>query len=240
MERVLVDEGDGLLVRANGQSSNHDVIEDDRLLRALESARLSPSVRKVSIAIAALLNRTDNPQGVDRELSSRAGRLRMPSPSLAMRIRRPTVAISTCLLLIACLGAARPDRRIVDRVTIGDVGSEQDHAYGGVEVSSGVSEGRVFRETRGWLRYGLAIFDDTEVTVAFTFLGAQAPRTFDFIIDNQVVSTYTFRSGSTTTVELRVPLALTKGKTNILVTLRATSGPTPALLGLRSVQDHNE
>jgi hypothetical protein len=37
-----------------------------------------------------------------------------------------------------------------------------------------------------------------------------------------------------------VPLELTKGHTNILVMLRATNGPTPALLELRSIQDHNE
>lgn len=153
------------------------------------------------------------------------------------------IALSQRWLLVVCLGAAlaaRPDRRVVDRITIGDVRSEEDHAYAGADVTSGVSGGRAFREARGWIRYALTVFDDTEVTVAFTFLGADAPRTFDLIVDNHRVASHTVRSDGPATVELRVPLELTKGKTNILVTLRATNGPTPALLELRSVQDHNE
>src|ERR1044072_4089566 len=102
------------------------------------------------------------------------------------------------LLLVVCLGAvvaARPDRRVVYRVAIGDIRSEQDHAYAGADVTSGVSGGRTFREARGWLRYALTVFDDTEVTVAFAFLGADAPRTFDFIVENHNVSSYKIRSG---------------------------------------------
>src|SRR4051812_8838641 len=54
------------------------------------------------------------------------------------------------LLVIACLLAtiaARPDRRIVDRVTIGDPRSEQEHAAA---------------RGKGWVRYALNVFDDTE------------------------------------------------------------------------------
>ena len=103
------------------------------------------------------------------------------------------------------------------------------HAYDGADVTSGVAGGRAFRETRGWMRYALTVFDDTEVTVACTFLGIDAPRTFELIVENRLVSSYTFRSTETATVDLRVPLELTKGHTNILVMLRATNGPTPAL-----------
>jgi hypothetical protein len=161
----------------------------------------------------------------------------------SMHARHPIITASKRFLLVVGLSAtvaARPDRRIVDRITIGDVRSEQDHAYAGADVTSGVAGDRAFRQTRAWLRYALTIFDDTEVTVAFTFLGSDAPRTFDLIVENHLVSSYTFRSAETATVELRVPLELTRGQTNILVTLRATNGPTPALLELRSVQDHNE
>lgn len=147
------------------------------------------------------------------------------------------------LLLVLGLGAAiaaRPDRRIVDRISVGDVRGEQAHAYAGADVTSGVVGGRVFRETRGWLRYALTVFDDTEVTVACTFLGSDTPRTFELTVEDHLVASYTFRSAETTSVELRVPLAFTKGRTNILVMLRATDGPTPALVELRSIQDHNE
>ena len=147
------------------------------------------------------------------------------------------------LIILACLGAtvaARPDRRIVDRVTVGDARNEQAHAYAGEGVATGVAKGLVFRQASSWMRYALTVFDDTEVTIACTFAGSDAPRTFDLVIENTVVTTYSFNSADSATVELRVPIALTAGKTNILVMLRANNGPTPPLLALRSVQDHNE
>ena len=128
----------------------------------------------------------------------------------------------------------------MDRITVGDIRSEQDHAYAGEDVTVGAAGGRAFRQARAWMRYALTVFDDTEVTVVCTFLGSDAPRTFDLIVENHAVTSYTFRSTETTTVEFRVPLELTKGRTNILVMLRATNGSTPALLELRTVQDHNE
>lgn len=161
-----------------------------------------------------------------------------------MRIARSIGSVARPLFLLACLGAtvaaARPDRRVVDRITVGDVRNEQEHAYAGEDVTAGVAQGRAFRQTRGWMRYALTVFDDTEVTIACTFLGSDAPQTFDLTVENQVVASYTFRSAQPATMELRVPLALTKGHTNIIVVLRATNGPTPALVELRSVQDHNE
>jgi hypothetical protein len=132
------------------------------------------------------------------------------------------------LLLLACLGAtvaARPDRRIVDRVTIGDARSEHEHA-----AAKGA----------GWVRYALNVFDDTEVTVSCTFAGTTVPRTFDLIVENKMATTHTFNSRDSATVEFRVPLSVTEGRTNILVMLKATKGPVPALISLRSVQDHNE
>lgn len=141
--------------------------------------------------------------------------------------------------LIAAI-AAPTDRRVVDRITVGDTQSEEAHAYAGAEVTDGVARGLAFRVTRGWMRYALAVFDDTEVTIACTFLGSAAARTFDLVVENQVVASHTFRSAKRTTVEFRVPIGITKGRTNIIVMLRATNGSTPALVELRSVQDHNE
>ena len=68
---------------------------------------------------------------------------------------------------------------------------------------------------------------------------------FELVVEDQLVATHVFTSPSTasTVAELRVPFALTKGKTNIMVMLRAAkgaSGPTPALLELRTIQDHPE
>ena len=102
------------------------------------------------------------------------------------------------------------DRRVVDRITIGDARSEREHAYAGEEVSSGVAGGR---QTRGWMRFALNVFDDTEVTIACTFAGGDVAQTFDLVVENQVVASHTFRSRESRTVEFRVPLALTRSTT---------------------------
>ena len=129
----------------------------------------------------------------------------------------------------------------MDRVTVGDVRSEVEHAYAGDGVTTGVTAGHAFRQTRGWMRFALTVFDDTDVTIACTFLGnGDVPQVFDLMVENQLVASYTYHSADAAVVELRVPLALTKGRTNILVVLRATNGPTPALVEIRTVQDHNE
>jgi hypothetical protein len=152
-----------------------------------------------------------------------------------------TVRLIIALSALSFTGANLPDRRIVDRVIAGDHQSEGAHAYAGDGVSTGVSGGRSFREATGWMRYALTVFDDTEVTIACAFLGdGGTARTFDVIVEGQVVATHTFKSADAKTVDFRVPIEITRGRTNILVMLRATNGSTPALVELRSVQDHNE
>ena len=93
------------------------------------------------------------------------------------------------------------------------------------------------------MRYALNVFDDTEVTVACTLLGADGvPLAFELVVEGQVVATRTLTSASATPsiVEVRVPFVITRGRTNILVTIRATHGLTPALLEMRTIQDHLE
>ena len=134
----------------------------------------------------------------------------------------------------------------MDVVKVGDAGSERDHDYAGEDVAAGLSGGQPFRQTRNWLRYTLKVYEDTEVTVAFTFVGSAGARVpFELVVEDKPVTTHVFTSPSAApaVAELRVPFALTKGKTNIMVMLRATSGatgPTPALLELRTIQDHLE
>ena len=143
------------------------------------------------------------------------------------------------------------DRRVVDVAEAGDARSESTHGYAGHEASSGVAGGAPYRQARGWMRYALATFDDTEVTVACTFVApdgvaegaadesaagraVNGPRAYDVVVEDSVVAT------RTVVVEIPVPFVLTKGKTNIAVVIRARGGPTPALRQIRTIQDHNE
>jgi hypothetical protein len=130
---------------------------------------------------------------------------------------------------------------VVDLVAAGNALSEDEHGYAGHDDSTGSADGRAYRQARGWMRYAVTTFDDTEVTIACTFLSG-ASGSFDLIVEDSVIATkrVDVTTGAPTVVELLVPFTVTKGKTSIAVMLRAHNGPTPRLHELRTIQDHNE
>lgn len=137
------------------------------------------------------------------------------------------------------------DRRIVDTVFAGNVESEYDHGYAGYDATSGTTNDTTYRETRGWMRYSMTTFDDTEVTVyaMFTSGSSHAPE-FDLVVEDSVIATYKIPQFTPGTarwiVETRVPFGITKGRTSIAVTIRARGGTVPQLRQLRTLQDHHE
>ncbi len=132
---------------------------------------------------------------------------------------------------------------MVDAVTVGDPVLERAHAYAGEGVSEGLADGRRFRQALGWQRYAVSVYDDSEVTLGFTFRGSEGRAiAFDLIVEGQRVSRPVFNapSSSPAVLEVRLPLSVTSGKTSLLVILRAAGGPTPGLIELRAVQEHLE
>ncbi len=156
---------------------------------------------------------------------------------------------SALVALAVSMSSAVPrrDRRVVDVVVVGNEQSESRHGYDGLDVMRSVVDGQTFRQSRGWMHYTMTTFDDTEVTIACTAVRANGnnddvPRSFDLVVEDSVIATRTMAVPSTTpvTIEVVVPFALTKGKTSIVVVLRARGGPTPAFRELRTIQDHYE
>jgi len=163
-----------------------------------------------------------------------------PAPLL-----RRTVTLAALLTAFATAAWANPfaarDRRVVDRVEAGRADSEELHGYAGHDDTVGTADGRAFRQAQGWIRYALTTFDDTDVTIACTFLGS-ASGNYDLVVEDSLIASRRFdaAAGAPTVVEILVPFAVTKGKTSIAVMLRARGGPTPQLHELRTIQDHNE
>lgn len=145
------------------------------------------------------------------------------------------LAFSVAFAGLLSLSAA--DRRIVDTVIAGNADSEQAHGYAGHDDSAGIASDSTYREARGWMRYALTTFDDTEVTLACTFL-ASTTGNYDVVVEDSVVTHATLQKPGT--VEIRVPFAVTRGRTNIAVTLRGRDGATPRLHAIRVLQDHHE
>ena len=155
------------------------------------------------------------------------------------------------LALAACvLTSATPphlDRRVVDAVDVGNARSEAEHGYEGQDATAGMVNGQSYRQARGWMHFTLTSFDDTDVTIACTFVAgdgsrSDVSRTFDLVVEDSVIATRTVTVASSVpvVVEIGVPFAVTKGKTNIVVIIRARGGLTPALRELRTIQDHHE
>jgi hypothetical protein len=137
----------------------------------------------------------------------------------------------------------RQARRVVDVVTVGDARSEREHEYAGQDVVEGVVDGKPFRQARGWLRYSLTTYDDTQVTVRCIFRGSEGQSLpFELLVEGRPILTHTFRSPSAApvTVEFPIPMQVTRDKTIVSVTIRAVNGLTPGLLTLQTVQEHLE
>ncbi|MEO7995936.1 MAG: DUF6805 domain-containing protein [Gemmatimonadaceae bacterium] len=140
--------------------------------------------------------------------------------------------------------AAKPfDRRIVDTVEVGNPVSETNHGYVGADATTGVTDGISYRQARGYMRYAMKTFDDTPLSVACTFVGsANESLNYELVVEDSVIATKTLKTPSVepVVVEIAVPFAITKGRTNVAIIIRARDGMTPALRSLRTVQDHNE
>ncbi|MGE5361147.1 MAG: DUF6805 domain-containing protein [Bacteroidales bacterium] len=154
--------------------------------------------------------------------------------------------ISTTAAVVGAPGG-RPSpaqgHRVVDVVSVGDPRSERDHEYAGEDVTAGAIGGTRFVQTRGWLRYSLTTYDDTAVTVRCTLRGSEGRRLpFELLVEGRSILTHTFVSASAapSTVDLPVPMSVTRGKTVISVMIRAVNGPTPGLINLQIVQEHLE
>jgi hypothetical protein len=162
-------------------------------------------------------------------------------PPLLRRTAALAALLTACAAVALASPFAAPDRRVVDLVAAGSALSEAEHGYAGHDDSTGSADGRAYRQARGWMRYAVTTFDDTEVTIACTFLSGTS-GSFDLIVEDSVIATkrVDVTTGTPTVVELLVPFAVTKGKTSIAVMLRAHNGPTPRLHELRTIQDHNE
>jgi hypothetical protein len=156
---------------------------------------------------------------------------------------------------VALAASALRDRRIVDTVRVGDAASDAAHGYAESDVVRGMANGKPYRSARGWMRYALTTFDDTEVTLTCTFVPSDSSAAFasstssgryELLVEDSLIATRTLTaprselSRTPVVVEVAVPFALTKGRTSIAVMIRAHDGPTPPLSELRVIQDHNE
>jgi len=134
---------------------------------------------------------------------------------------------------------AELDARTVDRVLIGDAASEKAHSLQGLRTESGGAGPHRWRDARngGWFSYELKTAAGPLV-LRCEYWGRDAgARTFDVLIDGQLLETRTLRDtgkDDLLTVDLPLPDAFLQGRAKVILKFRAKPGNTAGgLFGLR-------
>lgn len=81
------------------------------------------------------------------------------------------------------------ETRTVDMVATGEQQPESDHFYKGEDTEWGIHEGRYWRHARGWFSYELKNPGKTGKTLRVTYSGGDVGRTFDILINDEVIET---------------------------------------------------
>jgi hypothetical protein len=107
--------------------------------------------------------------------------------------------------------------------------SEGEHALKGEKMLAGTVPGTAhcFRhaEPGGWFSWDLKSIPDQPIDLAVTYWGADVNRTFDILVDDQIVATETLKGehpGVLFETVYPVPPEVTKGKEKVTVTFRAS------------------
>jgi hypothetical protein len=157
-------------------------------------------------------------------------------------------AVSAVLVVaIACwsvCGSAAQGRRVVDLVNVSDPTSERTHGLLGEATTVTDVAGRLGRQATGWFSYDLKIYDDSALSLTCVVRGGSGTRqAFDILVDGRKVATRVVEPSAGGPIEMTVavPEALSLGKISVTVRFQAQRGSvTPALLELRTVQEHLE
>jgi hypothetical protein len=122
------------------------------------------------------------------------------------------------------------DARTLDEYRPGEQQSEVDHAQKGEKTSAGEWQYRKLRhaEDGGWFSFKVKVAPDQPVELICTFWGGElGRRTFDILIDGQVIATRTLnrdKPGEFFEQTYAIPFELTRGKQAIEVRFQAHPG----------------
>ncbi len=99
------------------------------------------------------------------------------------------------------------EERTVDRVVPGEQQPETEHNFRGERTQSGVYEGRFYRHARGWFSYDFANPDMEGKVLGVTYSGSDKDRTFDILVNGEVLSTVSLTGKEATfyTIEYPIP-----------------------------------
>ncbi|MGB7296840.1 MAG: beta-L-arabinofuranosidase domain-containing protein [Candidatus Aminicenantales bacterium] len=130
------------------------------------------------------------------------------------------------------------EKRLVDRVVIGQPDSESTHNLQAEKSSSGEHRGEKWRQAvdGGWFSYDLRVLPGQPLMLLCTYWGSDVNRTFDILVDGTRIATQTVNvnfPGDFFDVEYKIQSELVRGKEKVSVRFQAPDGGTAGgLFGL--------
>jgi hypothetical protein len=135
------------------------------------------------------------------------------------------------------------EKRLLDRVLIGDAESEKEHNLKGEKSESGELRGERWRHAvnGGWFSFDLKVHPDEPVVLVGRYWGSDTGRTFDILVDGTRIATQTVNvnfPGDFFAVEYPVPQELTRAKEKVTVRYQAPPrGVAGGLFGLAMLRE---
>jgi DUF1680 family protein len=129
-------------------------------------------------------------------------------------------------------------KRLVDRVTIGEPESEQEHNLRAEKSSSGELRGEKWRQAvnGGWFSYDVRVLPGQPMALLCTYWGSDVGRTFDIFVEGTKIATQTVNvnfPGDFFDREYKIPSELTRGNEKVCVRFQAPDeGAAGGLFGL--------
>ena len=112
-----------------------------------------------------------------------------------------------------------------------EIASETDHGLKGDKVSTGIIPGTAYSyrqaEPGGWFSWTLKVDPGVPMELVCTYSGSDVNRTFDILVENEVVATQVLNQERPWHLIDRVtpvPKRLTQGKDRVVVTFKANHG----------------
>jgi uncharacterized protein len=130
------------------------------------------------------------------------------------------------------------EKRLVDRVAVGEDESEKEHNLQAERSESGELRGELWRQAfaGGWFSYDLKVLPDRPMALVARYWGSETGRTFDILVEGAKIATQTVNvnfPGDFFEVEYKIPPEMTRGKVKVTVKYQAPAeGAAGGLYGL--------
>jgi len=130
------------------------------------------------------------------------------------------------------------EKRLVDRVEVGEAESEKEHSLQAEKSESGELRGERWRHAvdGGWFSFDLKVLPDNAMVLLGRYWGSDTGRTFDILVEGTKIASQTVNvnfPGDFFDVEYKIPLELTRAKKRVTVRYQAPpEGLAGGLYGL--------